>query len=285
MKKSLFVVFATLLPLLSASLVRAAENFGVNADLGYVTDDNVSKAQDRDDIFEDTFLSGSGGFSYKQELSFRSLLLYRGFVSFESYDEFDGLSNVALTGAIDYKIQFARGFGAAGYTLTAFIEERDFESDMRDSTILGVQGTVAKRLTDRIATTVGLSYKKRESESDVFDTESARIFGNLDWLLTDQMVSYATLQYVVGDVVSTASPTLEIINAADAIEPDDAFGGAEAGRFAYRLSADTALFTLGLNYGINQANSLDASVELLSSDADAIQYERTVFRLTYLVAF
>jgi hypothetical protein len=283
-KKSLFVISATLL-LLFATLVRAAENLSVNADLGYVSDDNVSKAEASDDIFEDTFVSGSAGFSYKQELSFRSLLLYRGSVAFESYDEFDGLNNVSLTGTIDYKIQFARGFGAAGYTLTAFVQEHDFESDMRDSTTLGVQGTVAKRFTDRIFSVFGLGYKVRESESDVFDTENARIFGNLDWLLADQLVSYATLQYVVGDVVSTARPTLDIINAAKAIEPDDAFGGIEAGRFAYRLDGETALLTLGLNYGINSANSLDASVELLNSDADAIEYYRTVYRLSYLVVF
>ncbi|MDH3714008.1 MAG: hypothetical protein OET44_09205 [Gammaproteobacteria bacterium] len=285
MNKPLIIVCATLLPLLFAVPVRAAENFSVNADIGYVADDNVTKAEASDDIFEDSFITGSGGFTYKQELSFRSLLLYRGSVAFESYDEFDGLSNVALNGTIDYKIQLARGFGAAAYTLTAFVQEHDFESDMRDSTTLGVRGTVAKRFTDRIFSTFGLGYKKRESESDVFDTESARIFGNLDWLLTDQLVSYATLQYVVGDVVSTARPTLDIINAAQAIEPDDAFGGVQTGRFAYKLSADTALLTLGLNYGINRANSLDASVELLSSDADAIQYERAVIRLSYLVVF
>jgi len=280
--KPLIVVSATLL-LATPSI--AAENFSVNADLGFAGDDNVNKAQDNDDILEDTFVNGSAGISYKQDLSFRSLLVYRGSLGFESYDEFDGLSNISLTGAIDYKIQFARGFSAAGYTLTAFIQEHDFESDMRDSTTLGLQGTMAKRFTDRIASTFGLGYKMRESESDVFDTENARFFANLDWVLTDHLVSYGTFQLVLGDVVSSSRPTLDIINKADAIEPDDAFGGLETGYLAYRLDAITGVLTLGLNYGINPSNSFDGSVELTKSDADGIEYYRTVFRLSYLVIF
>jgi len=281
--KPLIVVSATLL---LATPCIAAENFSVNADLGVASDDNINKAQSDDDILEDRFVNGSAGVSYKQDLSFRSLLLYRGSFAFERYEEFDGLSNISLTAAIDYKIQFARGFRAAGYTLTGFLQEHDFDSDMRDSTTFGVQGTVAKRLTDRIASTFGLGYKARESESDVFDTQNARIFANLDWVLTDHFVSYGTLQLIAGDVVSSARPTLDIINKADAIEPDDAFGGLETGYLAYRLDANTAVLTLGLNYGINSSNSFDASAELTDSDAgDGIEYYRTVFRVSYLFIF
>ncbi len=281
-----FLAFAlvTLLALPASALAAKALRFSVNASL--VTDDNVNKAPVGDDVREDTFVGVLGGASFVQILGLNSSLIYRASVGIEEYQEFDGLSNASFSFAVDYKFRFVRGFTAPGFTLTASLNEQDFDSDMRDATTFGLLAVADKRFTDRLATAAGLGFKTSESESDVFDNDSLRVFANVDLVLSERALAYTTLNLVSGDVVSTSSPTVDIIAAADAIEADDAFGGRDTGQFAYRLDADTTLLTLGLNYGINQDHSLDASVEFLDSSADGgIDYERTTFRLTYLGVF
>ena len=82
----------------------------------------------------------------------------------------------------------------------------------------------------------------------MFDTSKSQVFSRLE-LATSDRLSWATgLAFVTGDEVSTATPTLNIINNADAIEADSAFGGIAANRLAYRLPADSLLFDVELNF-------------------------------------
>ena len=136
--------------------------------------------------------------------------------------------------------------------------------------------------------TLGLGYRQSESKSEAFDTEQLRLFGNLDLNYSKTALLYATYAFAAGDIVSSASPTLDIINAAEVIEPDDAFGGVEFNQFAYRLDAETQVITLGYNQIIKRGTSLDISLRFVDSDAtedDNIGYERALLRISLLGRF
>ena len=270
-------LLALLLPVTASAL-----NF--NYDVAVVSDDNVNRAQE-EFVREDTFVAASLGAVHVQTISTNSVLVYRAALNGEGYSEFDGLSNFGLLGALDYKFQFGRGFTVSRFTLTASLLEQDFRSDIRDGTTLSLQARMAKRFTDRIAGTLGLGATSRESESEVFDNDAARLFLNLDYNWSGRLVSYATLNFISGDVVSSSPPTLDIINGADAIEPDDAFGGLETGWFAYRLQGETTMLTLGLNFAVNNKSSLDFSVEGLNTQTDVTEYDRLALRVNYLGNF
>ena len=159
---------------------------------------------------------------------------------------------------------------------------------MRDSTLLTLTAEMNKWLTTTINMTAGLHLRERESVSEVYDTSEARIFVNFDTELSKRDLVYTTFMYIDGDIVSSAEPTLDIINASDAIEPDDAFGGIEANQFAYRLDAETFVITLGYNRILTRDLSLDFSARFVDSEAkddDNLGYERTILRASILGRF
>ena len=87
-------------------------------------------------------------------------------------------------------------------------------------------------------------------------------------------------------MVSTAEPTLDIINVSDVIEPDDAFGGFATNRFVYRLDADTTTLTLGGNYALSNKSSVDLSLLYIDTEASGgFYYERYQYRASYLRRF
>ena len=134
----------------------------------------------------------------------------------------------------------------------------------------------------------GVGYNRRDSVSEVFDLEEFRGFINFDTNFTKTDLVYTTFTYISGDTVSSATPTLDIINVSDAIEPDDAFGGIDANQFAYRIDSNTAVITLGYNRILTRDISLDFSARFVDSEAkddDDIYYERTIFRASLLGRF
>ena len=79
-----------------------------------------------------------------------------------------------------------------------------------------------------------------------------------------------------------------IINAADAIEPDDAFGGIAVNQFAYRLDAVSHVVTLGYNAAISRNLSLDLSLRYVDSEATEdpfIYYDRSIVRASLVGRF
>jgi hypothetical protein len=91
-----------------------------------------------------------------------------------------------------------------------------------------------------------------------------------------------------GDTVSGPSPTPGIINIADAIEPDDAFGGIEANQFTCRLKADTVVLTMGYNHIFTRDLSFDVSARFVDPeviDDSDITYQRTIIRASLLGRF
>jgi hypothetical protein len=180
------------------------------------------------------------------------------------------------------------GFTAPIYSLGAKIGGKEFDTEMRDATFVSLTADLNKWLTNTINMTTGIGFNAQESKSDVFDTSDARIFVNIDTNFSKADLVYTTLSFITGDTVSSASPSLDIIEVADAIEPDDAFGGVEANQFAYRLKADTLVFTLGYNRILTRDLSLDVSaryVDSVAQDDDDIYYDRTILRASLLGRF
>jgi len=114
------------------------------------------------------------------------------------------------------------------------------------------------------------------------------VYTNLDLALSPKDTLFFTYIYVDGDVVSTGTPdSLVLTNAADDLEPDDAFSdGSVTGAVAYRLEAVTHILTFGYNRTLDKSQSIDLSVRSLSSSADAgIEYDSLTLRVSYLFSF
>jgi hypothetical protein len=254
-----------------------------DAELAYTSDDNVTRAAREVDILKDSFWAASAGVSFIQWLNRNHRLVARGFLRGEVYDKYDGLSNASAGAQVTYQYRASGQFTAPTYGAflkTAIVE---YDSELRDSNLYTLGASWRKPVTDRVTAFAQLAANVRESDSTVFDTREISLLANVDYSIGSRGTVYLTYNYLDGDIVSTVeSPWLYIVNAAEAINIDDAFPG----RTAYRLNATTHVVTLGTNLSIGEGHSLDLSARLADSKADGgVNYERWLYTLAYLVRF
>lgn len=258
----------------------------LNLEVSIVGDNNLNKAQSDSDISEDRFYDLRTSATYFFRLNQKHALIVSGAVNAEEYTEFKGLEKTTAGLNLTWQFITQSGFNAPLYSLSVSAEQADFATDIRDGQTLRFGANLNKRLTDRITATLGLDFKRHEADSEVFDNQESRFFTNFDYLLGAKSTLYATYSFISGDIVSTATPTLVILNWAEVLEPDNAFGGTTGNAIAYRLTAKTQVLNFGINYAINEQNSLDFSAMSVHSQADAdIEYDRVLLRATYLTRF
>lgn len=273
---------------LPSSLVLAAGGspFDFNVQSFVVSDDNIGRSQFDADRKDDVILNTTADATFTKGFGTLSALRFTASFRDERFSDFDGLSSSQAGVTVDYRFQTRISFSAPRYSVFVRFTDLDFETDIRDGDSLELGFSVAKRMTNKITAALGVTGSDREARGAVFDLERIRYFGNLDWQLTPRVAMYSNYSFIDGDVFSTATPNLQILNWADAIEPDNAFGGVANSKFVYRLDADTQILRLGTNIAINQGSSLDISVDVLDSDAAGpIDYDLFSFSMGLLVNF
>jgi hypothetical protein len=262
--------------------------FNYSYDISVISDDNVRLAQNDIDIREDTITSATLKARGGKPVGKRSIWNYGFAASYNSFGTFDKLNNTEIEANTRYRFALSSGFTSPVYTLGFKIGGLEFDSEMRDSTVYSLSADLNKRLTNKLNLTAGIGLKTRESKSDAYDTSESRVFLNLDTDLSKVDLIYTTFTYITGDVVSSATPTVAIINAADSIQQDDAFGGIAANQFAYRIESETVVLTLGYNRIFTGNLSFDISARLVDTQASndsSIGYDRTVVRASLLGRF
>lgn len=260
--------------------------FRYSYDVSIVNDDNIRRAQNEVDIRTDNILNLTLNAKAGKSLGRFSLLTYGGSISAEKFATFEELDNVSINANVRYRFAFASGFTSPIYFIGLKVGGIESDKVARDSTVFTVNLGLNKWITDTINMSLGLDYKQRESRSRVFDTVENRLFANLDINLSKTALLYSTYTYIVGDIVSSATPTLAIINASEVIEPDDAFGGISTNQFAYRLDSDTQVITLGYNQVLSAKMSLDFSYRFVKTESDGnIEYDRSIVRASLLGRF
>lgn len=257
------------------------------AEASTLYDNNISKSQAESDIEEDLFFSGSAQASYTKGFGFSQALTFTAEARVEEFQDFEGLSNTQAGGMVDYRFQSRSGFTAPTYSIFFRAMQADFETDNRDSNIFDLGFSATRRLTTLITGTLGVTATRRDADQgEVFNLERVRYFGNLDWLLSQRVAVYGTFSFIDGDVFSTATPTVPIINWAEAIEPDNAFGGVDNNKFVYRLDAETRILRLGINVALGHKSAIDISVDQLESDgAGPIEYNLTSVAASFFYRF
>lgn len=264
-----------------------ARALSVDGEIGYATDDNITRAARAPEILEDRFAAVGAGLTWRQPVARQVRAVARAFGRYERYEDYSELSNVV--GGTSLNVQFrARGsLLTPTYSLFGKAQIADYGSAMRDSYLYSWGVSVEKPLTDRIVTSVTLAANERDSKSEVFDTGDVSTSLNVDYQLTRRVAAYLGYRYLDGDIVSTASPFwLAIVNEASAIQADDAFGGAAANRYAYRLTGETQVVTLGMNFSFDERNALDLSGRYAEAESDrGIRYKRNSVNLAYLLRF
>lgn len=286
MKDNKLPIFLAVAALMALVWAGAAQSFTMDGEVIHTLDTNVTRGARADSKFWDHFLGLGAGVSFQRPLSKHYRLLYRGFVRGEAYADYTELSNLSAGATATLQYRASGKLLAPIWSLFTRLSITEYESWLRDSDFLSVGVSVNKGLTDRVSFTGTFSGTVRDSNSRVFDTREASVLFNIDYLVAKRATLYSTYNYLNGDIVSTGKPWLRIVDYAEDIQADDAFGGAAANFYAYRLKGQTQVLTLGANLMLNQHHSLDLSARVAHSRADGdITYNRMLVTAAYLIKF
>jgi hypothetical protein len=280
-----------------AAAAEPSEKAGFRVEASYTSDNNVNRGTAADTL-KDHVLGVRATAIGALPTSTHTRAVLQGFVGTERFHTYNGLSRNFIGGQADFQYRAGAEFGRATYGVFARVQAEDYESALRDGYRYAVGISVLKPWTDRILLSAGLTENITDASSTVFDTKSTSLRGNVDWSLNNSNVVYLGAEYRHGDSVSSIcrtcdlTRTLGLLNTATSSVPDDAFN--DTVRDAYKLKANTWVFTLGYNLAFTGRQSLDFSWRrVLSKGLNAvapatqsdINYYATQYSLAYLARF
>ena len=287
----------------SAGLCQAAsaseEELAVNFSYSVIEEENINRGFLENDVHADQINSVTVGLKTEIEISkLSAFFIVVDFVN-SRYSDYSKLSSDKITGRLDYVFQTGYRFSDPLYTLSFSVEESDYDSQLRDSTTLGLAAKILKRMTTRIKLSSGLSLTQREADTNVFDIDSARLFVLLDYTITTKWSAYVSHALTKGGSVSTITTldpdllaqqigyaTINEADASGALLPDDVFGGFAAGQFAYQNDAQHAVTEFGTNFSFSGQQAIDVSVMTVSTELDTgLTYENYLVLFSYLARF
>lgn len=260
-----------------------------DADVNYLYDDNVGQTPKDlgSEILDDSSVIVSVGASYREVLGLRSRINYRFKAETEQFATFTKLSSYLGQAEVTYQYKPSAAFSAPNYSAFVQMGLLESQSAIRSSTLFNVGGLIQNRLTDRIALVGQYTFKLRDSDGLTYDTVNNSYVINLDYLLGQHSTLYYAFNAAVGDITASGNPSLEVANALDEVEADDAFGGAAANQFAYRFAGSALVNTFGYNLSLGKKAAVDVSWRVINSETDdgSVAYQRNQLLVSYLRRF
>ena len=281
-----------------ASAADPADSPALRVDAGYTSDNNVNRGPHGDTV-KDWAIGVRASASGALPISTHTRGIIQGFVGTERFHTVNGLSKNFVGVQWDFQYRAAGEFGRATYGAFYRIQAENYNSTLRDGYRSALGLSVLKPWTDRINLFAAVTENITNDNSEVFDTKSTSLRGNLDWALGKRNVIYLGAEYRHGDSVSSVCRTCDqnrtrglIATAGSNIVQDDAFS--DTVRDAYKIKANTWVFTLGYNLAVTQGQSLDLSWRRVLSKGENpvapatqsdINYYVTQYSLAYLARF
>jgi hypothetical protein len=270
-----------------------ADSTRFGADLEFAHDTNVNRATGPDPEKSDNIVSVEGYAARSRLLSFRSGLILRGGLRVTGHAEYRDLGHVSALGRAAWRYQHNPGYSGTWLELAAGAEARRHnDSRLRDGYLGSLSASVGKHVTDRVRLGAGAGYEARRADGTVYDTAATRIWGNFDYRLTPRATLYASVTFIDGDQVFNAAydgTRAALAAYAKAIEPDPALAKAFGGvtPVAYRMSAETMVYELGMNVPLRGNQAIDVSASMFDAKADGggQSYDGAMLRLMYMHRF
>lgn len=226
------------------------------ADVGYMFDDNVTRAKEGGNKLGDSSYSVNLSQPVIFPVADHARVLLTGSLGGEMFDRYKGLSR--LTGTVHGEFQYRSSaeFDTPIFALFARITAEKYQSWLRDGFRYSAGISMRQAVTDRIRLFGAVAHNERNGNSVVFDNKDSSARINLDYSLGATGTIYLGGEYRRGDLVISGSPVWSAYNF-NAYTKDDAFSGGQI--YIFRFDGTTALSTLGYNLRIGARDSIDFS--------------------------
>lgn len=277
-------IFVAAIASLGCSSVIGASITGV--DLRYTGDSNPAKAEFTRDIeatnsFRGQITANLLSGSFQDTSRIKSGWSVNASASYASDVDIPELGESQYRISIGTFRENKTGPGAPFYQFAVGLSYLDAETEIRDSTIVDLLGSVNFQPTGFFDTTLGLQVHLRDAATEVFDSTKTTLFATANFTPAPRMVLRTGLRYVIGNEISTATPTVNIVNNASVIEPDAAFGALAANRFAYLIDANSAIVEAGFGYEFTSTLNANLLYRYITTTADGdIGYDRNMLEFT-----
>ena len=264
--------------------VSAAGLTGV--DLKFINDSNPAKAEfDRDIEEASSFLGRVTGNLYSNPLRTDDIInsgfSLNGSATYEHNADIEGLGESRYRVSADWFREKKQARATPFFRVGLGLSYIDSETQRRDGVVVDVGTSINFQPTNFFDTTLGAQLAVTDAETNVFDTTKATLFATANFSPSPKLVLRTGLRFIAGDEVSTATPTTNIVNNAEFVEPDEAFGGAPEKRFAYLIGANSAIAEAGIGYGVTGSVQANLLYRFVSTQADGdISYERSLIEFT-----
>lgn len=275
------------------------------ADVNYEFNENLSNAQLGNIKSDSAFRAKLSSGSYLQLADPTSLTLTAD-IGGTTYLRFDGLNNVSYGASTTLRHKFGVGGSVPWISASGSAAYHDFENAPRDGWRYNLSFTMGKRLSERWELQVGYRYEEHIADhiytipgltqatfdekhapipikGDAFNIAAHSVSLTGIFTVTDKLTAYLTYTRREGGVTSTVGRDPEILEYADAIALDSAFG---SGRYAYRTDASSNIFSLGLSWALTSHTSLNLGYKWMDCDVGyGLNYTNNVGQLNLLYSF
>lgn len=232
-------------------------DFGIDMSVGYLYDDNVTRAPSGPDKRSDQFYPINLSKAFAFRLTDYTRFTLDAFGGGEIAQRYSGLGNYfgGAQGAIQYR--GSTELDAPTFTVFGRALGEQFGSALRTGYRFSAGVSARQPITDTLGVFVAYAYNWRNADSEVFDTRDYSLLASIDYSMGRYGSLTATADYRRGTIVSTGQPTLTIIDIAQVFVEDDVFTSPQM--IDYRFAASTWIATLNYNLPIHPSAALDFS--------------------------
>lgn len=272
---------AVLCALLLAGVAAAHAEWIVDAEGGFVYEDNLTRAAREVDrrsgiAFAPTLSVGH----YFQLTDAMSLLATADFKA-SLYPEFERLSNLSST--VTLGVRHKLGLGAFAPWLRVFATggALDYGDNVRDSTVVDIGVQAGKRLSERVDLQGGYTYESLDAHNGVFDQDAHTV--SLKGSVGLTAAAQLALGYAVrwGDLIIHKAPAPGAPPAPHS-RLVDTFGTTLV---AARIDATTHLFSAAVSYALTPHAALSAGYEYQISFGPRFSYPNNLVRASFGYSF
>ena len=288
--------FTALLVIFLPAPLSAEWFYDASADVTY--NDNLSNAPWSRDIEDDTSVEGELSLGYyRQETDYVSVSVAAVLQGVRQMD-FTGLDHVSAGISASLRGKAGLGADAPWVKMSGTVMRDEYRNDPRDGWYYNLSVAAGKRFGNRWDTHLVFACEQSQADQvvdvpflvtnfgihgDAFSTHSCSLTAGGVFTMTDRLALLFDYTRRRGTVTSTTSPDLEILEYSDAATLDTAFG---ANRVAYRVDADTDIFSAGLSWALGDRASLNANFIRRDSQVNEdISYGNNIFSIGILYAY
>lgn len=260
--------------------------------------DNLANASLDQDIKRDTSFEFSLIPAYHAQLSGYTGLTLAADLDVIKQLDYSGLDHFSTGVKADIRRKFGLGRLAPWASIGAAVRYLDYDDGQRDGWTYSFSINAGKLLTDRFTLQGGYRYERRRTDQsldipdlvkafgiggEAFDTDGHHLEITGLYQINERLSLVLGYTFRTGTITSTTLRNNEIFEASDAIAADPVYG---PDRFAYRITADTNIYSAGLSLAINNRMSFNVSYAYQNSDAyEDLAYNNNLVRVDLLYNF